>query len=140
MKNIIIVLLCLFMECCASLAQDTSIVWSDKDTVTIAWQHNWKDTAGNPTTISKFLVYAKEYSDTVWTVVDSTMAVGQENPATQIDVPILDGEWIYGIVAVDGFGRQSVMHTSLDSTAIPPGWRLRRVYLPSVPYGASVVK
>ncbi len=138
MKKWLLVVLLAFQGCAA---QSTSIRWASGDSVTIKWQHSWLDTAGNPDQIDKFLIYRKAFAGTAFSLVDSTFAAaGIDTPATQITLPMEYGEWVYGIVAVDEVGNQSIMHTSLDSTAIPPGWVLQTTTNPSKPEGLQIIK
>ncbi len=87
------------------------------DQVTLAWDPP-------PSEISTYKVYYRTHESGSWILFDEISA--DDSPEyTLYYADFGNGEFDFGVVAVDGEAAESEMHTSLDNTAQPEcGWYL----------------
>ncbi len=85
--------------------------------VTVAWDPP-------PSEISTYKIYYRTHESGSWILFDEIPAV--DNPEyTLYHADFGDGDFDFGVIAVDGEAEESEMHTSLDDTAQPDcGWYL----------------
>jgi len=85
--------------------------------VTLAWDPP-------PSEISTYKIFYRAHESGSWILFDEIAA--EDNPEyTLYHADFGNGEFDFGVVAVDGEAEESEMHTSLDDTAQPEcGWYL----------------
>jgi hypothetical protein len=85
--------------------------------VTVAWDPP-------PSEISTYKIYYRAHESGSWILFDEIPA--DDNPEyTLYHADFGDGDFDFGVIAVDGGAEESEMHTSLDDSALPEcGWYL----------------
>ena len=88
-----------------------------EDEVTLAWDPP-------PSVISRYKIYYRAHESGSWIPFDEIPA--DVNPEyTLYHADFGDGDFDFGVIAVDGEAEESAMHTSLDDSAQPEcGWYL----------------
>jgi hypothetical protein len=95
----------------------TQQIIAHDEQVTLAW-----DPPASP--VTSYKVYYRIHETGSWTLLEEIPAVAAPEYTIQHS-SFDDGEYDFGVVAVDGGTGESPMHTSLDPTAYPTsGWYL----------------
>jgi hypothetical protein len=92
-------------------------VLCSSEEITLAWD-------APPSAIASYKIYYRSHESGSWILFDEIAA--DDNPEyTLYHGDFGDGDYDFGVVAVDAETEESAMHTSLDDTAQPAcGWYL----------------
>lgn len=120
------------------------MIFSDAPSIRIGWNEVTTDIQGNPEYIDHYDFYYRVRGDTEWTYYGEVPDI--QDPWIEVWHDDLgNGEWEFGVNAIDVNGNVSELHSSVDGTAVPPEWYLRWItdpqsVPPAKPTGLTIVQ
>jgi hypothetical protein len=112
-------------------------IFRDTESVRIQWEEVTTDIQGGPEYIDHYDFFYRRHGDTEWIFYGEVPDI--QDPWIEVWHDDLgNGEWEFGVKAVDVNGNVSDTHHCMDGTAVPPEWYLYWVTDPqSIPPSKS---